>query len=488
MRDSRLFQLLKKLDHKEFYQVRLFLESPFFQGGLSQLALFNDLVKFHPDYKDEKKLNKESILKRLYTENGGKGPNQLSQDRTKLTNLLETYFIYTELERQPFTQKKLLIDAYESRKMADSSREAIEKIKEALETQEAIGHEKHLLLNELNTRLFFHPETEKYKPNIQLLDEALLHLDIFYLLAQARIFAEQLHRKRLFNLPFESSRLKRFFQMTEAFYAPVIQLYRDLLKLLDDSDNFALYAPILQKLWHYVDSLPEHDQQSISAKLMYQANYYYERGNLQYLNTIFKLLELSIEKEYLTNQHALSHTLFVNYISVALNLGELEKAELFRKERAGNIVAKHKKVALALADAYILFYKGEYEAAYSLVENVSKSHAANRTQAETLFLRVCYELALVDDKDYEADYYEELSKGIEGFKRYIQDHPKLYSRHKSLALFTFMDLIEDMLKYSEINVLNHQARKKEKERISQKFKAAKAVYCGEWLSKKIEQL
>jgi len=487
MRDSRLFQLLKKLDHKEFNQVRLFLESPFFKGSPAQLALFNDLVKFYPDFQDEKKLNKESILKRLYADQEGNGPTQFSKDRAKLTELLESYFIHKELESQTFTQKKLLIDAYESRGMANESKKALEETKKSINALENNSLKEHLLLTELNTRLFFHPETEKYTPDIDLLEEAFQHLDIYQLLSKVRMFAEQLHRSRLFNLPFQHTRLNQILQQADDLSNPVFELYRDLLRLLSTPDNFSLYAPLLQKFRLHVDALSEHDKRNIAAKLLYQANYFYEKGDLTYLDTIFDLFDLSIEKEFLTDQNKLSHTLFVNIISVAANLGKFEWIDHFRNIYAPRIAGDHRETALVLANAHVLLYQAKYEAAFSLLKSISKSHAANRTQAEILFLRVCYELALLDE-DFEKKYDEELTKGIERFRHFILNHPGLYPPHKAKALYTFMDLIEALWKYALINVSDSKALEHGKNNILQRFKTAEQVYCGSWLLQKIKQL
>jgi len=525
MYDPTLVELLKKLEKKEWKRVRLFLDAPNKNGTASKekgtvasqeatiVKLVNYLDRLYPDFKEEKKFSKEVLLKKVYAEERSKGFSRLDADFNTLKQLVEDTLIHTHLERNSVWRGKLLADAFAARDLHKERQKVLDPLVETLEGIANPGADIYQLRSSLSTQLFFHPGKEKYRSDMTLLTDAISDLEKYYLITKSRLLSEQLQRYRTLNIlqvTDDDDGLDE--NLVAAHYDDrVIRLHNDFINLLQLKTHHDSFKKVWGDFKFVIDNLEAFDKRHIAMKMVYLANYYYEKRYLSCLHKIFSIFRYLDRKNILTDNGQLSNILFVSIVAVAARKGKYDWAEEFMEKYKNSIPGPHRNAAVKLAKAHLDYYQGRFQEAISELEEVSKSHGAHYIQSETLQICIFFDLIVLSQKEnapkveftirFKDENEEESKKGfigekssdcddglsnsIDRFRHYLEYHPELFNEHKIKAIKMFFKLTKKM---AECVKLKDKERNKSKTEIGSLFKKAEVVYCGAWLSERIKQL
>lgn len=497
MYNSGLLKILRELDKKEWKRIRLFSGAYLANGAApsgknthgekrtSLADLVNYLHRFYPDFEEDKKLTYETLLQKVYATERSRGPAKLNDDWDKLKGLAEELLILKELESKTNLRAKLLIAAFETRKLHDERKEQLAQILKKLITQKTQGTETYHLRSELSAQLFFHPGTEKFRTDVNLLTDAIANLEAYYLLSKLRLLSEHLHRCRTLNV--SEGEYDNFDEKSLPPYDEdsVIGIYAELVKFLRLKDPNLPLRQLRERFEEKIDGFEDFDKRHIPMKILYLANYFYEKGHLYYLDEIFSVFKFLDAKGLLADNGQLSNVLFVSIVAVAANKGDYVWAEKFMSDHQNAVRGPHDKAADMLAKAHIDYYKKRFKQALAILEDASKNHAANYVQSETLYICICYDLIRTTENEH--DYDHKLEKSLDRFRKYLGWHKDLFTPHKTEAIVVFFDLIKAMVRCSKVNI-SKKDRIQMKTTIELRFHEAKSVYCGGWLYQRIQQL
>jgi len=466
MQNSTLIRLLKNLDKKSFRALGDFVCSPFFNKEKSVLHLFEYIKSAHPDFQ-EAKLERSKALKKLYP--SGTPMQRLNDDMSQLTKLCRKFLAHGQLEKNSLLEKSLLLEAYRHRGMADELKEDTEKFVRQLQKEPCTDTLPLRLSMEAQFEAFFYPATEKYTPFAPFLYGALHDLEQYCQLLKARILAEILHRRHIY-------------QENEIPAPPppaVLDMYRRLLAILESPKPHSDFKPLLDDIERHFAALADFDQRMLLDRLYHVANRRYEKGQPEYVPILFRIIKIADQYEVLTYQNAITPVALVNYAAVAGMAGDLEWGRQFVTRYQSQLTPEHREAAIHLAEAHLLFYEGKFSECLHRIGEAERYHAGMRIHAETLYLRTYCEL----ERQKGESYLEEFQRCQKRFSKFLHKDARI-NKEKIKALRRLILLTSCLMQY--YNRRNEKQRQKlYQQRIHKYFQGADKVYSAFWLHKHI---
>jgi hypothetical protein len=466
MQNSTLIRLLKNLDKKSFRALGDFVCSPFFNKEKSVLHLFEYIKSAHPDF-EEAKLERSKALNKLYPPDTPK--QRLNDDMSKLSKLCRKFLAHNQLEESPLLEKRLLLDAYRRRGMTEELSEGTEKFVQQLREEPRTDTLPLRLGMEAQFEAFFYPATEKYTPFAPYLYGALHDLEQYYQLHKARIVAEILHRRHIYQE-----------EEVPAPAAPaVLDMYRRLLAILESPTPHSGFEPLLDDIERHFAALADFDQRMLLDRLYHVANRRYEKGHSEYVPILFRIIKIADQYEVLTYQDAITPVALVNYAAVAGMAGDLEWGRQFVTRYQSQLTPEHREAAIHLAEAHLLFYEGQFSQCLRRIGEAERYHAGMRIHAETLYLRTYCEL----ERQKGESYLEEFQRCQKRFSKFLHNDARI-NKEKIKALRRLILLTSCLMQY--YNTRNEKQRQKlHQQRIHKYFHGADKVYSAFWLQKYI---
>jgi hypothetical protein len=474
---NKLLRLLQQLDAPAIRRLRDFVKSPYFKVKDMSQRLLAYILDGYPDF-TQAKLHREVAMKHLYGPSGNL--NKLRKDQTDLTGHVRRFLAYEALQAYPWRERQLLLDAYEQRGMNE---DFFAGAKTLLPEAQAADFDLEPLrfLAEQYQRLFFHPATEKYQPQVPHLEAGIRYLEQYYLLSKFRLLADALLRRWVYGGASSELYVEELQPLAQRHAdVPVLCLYAQLLELLSNEAVSPQFDLLVATLEAQIDRLSEVDKRNISAKLMYLGQYYYEKGRLEYMPYMLRIAKLADEKGFVTYQGTITPALYVAIINLAAIAGDFDWSAYFSAEYAPCLLEAHREETQRLGQAYLLFYQGDFQAALKLAADVLKVHPGNRLQAETLLLRLYCELIAAGE-----DVFDEYERCADRFVKYVRTKA-LFSPHKRSALLAFIHLAGLLIRFH--STVDRAEQRGIKAQASHYFSQAEAVYSAQWLKQKIEAL
>lgn len=290
MKNSKVIDLLKCLKTNEIADFKKMLISPFFTRKEVVKTLFDYLIKFHPKFDDEKKLDKAIVYKKVFQKNT---PNDesliikaLKNPSYDLKNLLEEFFIYQELSKKSIQKSYLLYKRYSDNNMETYVMKELAQIEKEL-SKLPIGEESLYQLYQLNKEKY--TWREKFKHSGQKLDELLLSLDNLKSLQFLKFGLEAITKNQLFNDHSKSFQLEEYIEIAEKnkdAESMIIRIYARLFLLYtsnQEEDDF----DALSQLVFNTKELIKNEKKNMAIFLINYANKKMQEGNSLYVKKFF---------------------------------------------------------------------------------------------------------------------------------------------------------------------------------------------------------
>ncbi len=318
MYGSTLIDLLKNLDKTAFKRFRDFVHSPYFNNRESVTRLFEYIEPYYPEFQHGK-LEKAKALRKLYA--AGAPVERLNQDMSRLAVLCREFLAHEALKRNSLLERRLLLDAYQSQGMPEEFQALAQELLLELKTLPYTDTKLLTMAVEIQFDAFFHPATEKYKPNAPHLYGALDDLEQLYHLNKYRLTAEVLHRKRIYN--------EQDLRAPVVELAPVLDLYRRLMSILEAENPHPGFQSLLDDLEQHLDGMEGVDQRILLDRMYHTANRFYELGKFEYVSYLFRITWLADRYDLLAFQGVVTPVAFINHAAVAGMAQQLEWGRQF---------------------------------------------------------------------------------------------------------------------------------------------------------------
>ncbi len=421
MQGAKLMKMFKTLTPEECKYLRWFTQSNFFNTDPNLLRLFEALAKHHPAF-NAKAMTKEGLFGKVFAGQAfsdAKWRNLTS----KMTKLMEDYFVWLELEQQETARQKLLTAAYGRRNLYDLFEKSTNDLSEKLEKQSLQSADALRERVMVNLQFYHHPQTAKVD-HLGRVQSAMDDLDHYYFAEKLRLACE----------------LKVFENMVKG--AAPIRLKEEILGLVGQADGRQfVYLEIYARLFALLEQPPtmegfqtasdffsgiagrlsEADRQfglkSLLNFTINQAN----KGAGEYRSHVLKLYKLGLEQKVLMEEGKISATTFINIVSYSSALKDFAWTEEFigiYESKLDRMVSDETK---AISLGFLSFYKKDHAATIRLLHDFPFEDFNIVLMSKMLLIRCYFEL------------FEEDVTYFNLFMSYSQALEKFIKREKLLS-------------------------------------------------------
>lgn len=370
MKGIKLFLQLKSLSKEEMKLLRKAVSSPYFNSNPSVILLFEKLRLYHPNF-DESPRGKRKLFKKMFP-NEAFNDGKLRRLFTFLSQVVEKFLIFEELENDTRQEQELLVRIYEKRNVQYLFEHGIERLltnhEEApIKSTEWYHQHFHLLLDRYSNL-----NHAKYNLKDDTLDRAARSLDSYFALQKLQLAISQKNREKILNkVPYYG-----FLRLPEGEDIPdnkLFQLYFQSHNLLTEemAVDFLAYEKLL---------FENHLQLSIKDKLVlfYNGLNYLVRqsnkGNYTFDAFIFGWYQWGLQEELFTQNGQMSAITFSNIILYACIRKEFDWINDFIDKYSAYLNKEYRVDEVAYCQSVVLFYKREFTSAIFQLSNYEFSN------------------------------------------------------------------------------------------------------------------
>lgn len=431
----RLFSTLKKTELRTLSQ---FLRSPYFNTDPNCITLFEILRYYHPHF-ESKQLSKERIFWRLFPDAATYEDVKLRRYFSGLKKLIEQ-FLVIEQTKDPMHYDFQVLKVYEERldyktfqKKANKTR-AYEEIKEP-------ENELEWNLFQVQKRLFFHPNSDKYKASHPNFEKSLWYLDHLYVKLKLKFMVETLVRKNVLQpgraILMEQAILDAYEQLEAKDF--LTELYYKFFQLFKQTTiDEQIYEQTKAYFLTGVDDLSLEEQRELNQFLVNYTINCYKLGYKEYALKQLELHNFALEKGYYIEQGHMKFTIFLNIVVSACAAKAFDFVDSFFSEYELYLADQVKEDTIQLAKGYLHFSKGAFDTANLLALGVQHNNIAFIVRARSLCIRCQYEFLMQDSEQYDT-----LVSSIRQFNYYLEQNKELSdgAKRSYLGLITLIHLM-----------------------------------------------
>ncbi len=441
MQGSKLIKMFKSLSSEELKYLRWFVQSNFFNTDSNLLKLYEALTKHHPDF-SSKSLAKESLYHKVFVGQAyhdGKWRNLSS----KMSKLLEDYFIWLELEHEPTARQKLLTQAFGRRNLYEQFEKSINELSDKLEEQS--GHSVEALQEraQINLQYYHHPKTNRVH-QLGRIQAALDDLDHYYFAEKLRlasvlkVFENMVSGANPIRLKTE---VKDLVQGGTLRKLPYLELYYRLFGQLENDAGLEQFQATFDFFSGIAERLSMTDKIFGLLQLLNFAINQVNKGEGAYRKMVMDLYKLGLREGMLISDGRISENSFVNIVSTGSIQKEYKWVRQFIHDYQNCLDPSIKEEIIILSLGLWHFHQNQFIQSIDLLSNFHFQSMENILTSKTLLLR-CYLLAFQQDSSY-----------YTVFVSYANAFDKFVTREKQLSLVRkgwYKNIIHLLLKLAKL--------------------------------------
>jgi len=462
MKKSKLVELLKTFNQKEWRAFVDFTNSPYFNKKKELVDLLSYLRQLSQKDFPEVFIERRKVFETLFPQESYQVKN-FNHLISELFQLAEHFLSIRSFEHNGILPNYYLLAEYVDRKQEKSYQLAWRQAKKKLE-QEALRDEgfyfQQFLLSDVAEQHFQSKTLRQYDKS---LDEAAAHFDIYFISKKLKYLCAMLAWEKMIAVPYEKSmlsELKSYLAQHDFSAYPSIQLYHKLLLALTEpaeSGHFSAFRSLLKS------SAAFFSQGEMKILYYFAINYCIDKlrhGIHHYTGDLMELYESGIEGAYLLEEGIISPWTFKNMVKLSIGLKRFDWAEQFVKNYSGKLPEGSREDAFHFNMADLYYARKNYQEAQIHLNQVGFSDIHYSLGAKELLLKIFYE-----NKDTEA-----FLSLVSSFKIFLKRN-KLVSRQAKIPYENFVKLAYQL----------HRHRNKPVEGLKEKIENTPMLTARSWL-------
>lgn len=418
----KLFQLLASIKTKELERFMQFLHSPYFNREAFYPRLLEELIAFHPAYKQvdkflifQKILPKQSITADL-----------INERFSKMSRLVEQFLLQEEFKKQQALKEELQLTTYQNRRLPKWFNHVAKLRIKRFKTQypstatPTLSHwlTYHYLQNYPEAAMVFNVSHPQAFP-LHLLDE-------YYFLHKLRHACNFLARESFFNESNPIPLLKDILQYIEQHYPthPIIQYYYNLVQLHLEWETTS-FQNLVDEFYLIYTKLEQNDQLFILLNMVNLALKQINRGHSALISTAFELYQFSIQDELFLKKSPLTESTFLNICTFGAYQQAFEWTNKFIETHKHLLTSASSYPTIILGKALLLFHAKHYQEAILLFHEIMPNRFAYKLRMRSLYVRSLLGLHLK-----KPTFYKSLKSGLNAFNQYLNRNKELSKEKK----------------------------------------------------------
>ncbi len=468
MHKSKLIEIIRALEPKERKHFEDWLLSPYFNKNEQLLRLYKYILKYKSNDFTGKQIAKENTFKYLFKREKY-SDQKLRNLMRKLTELLEQFLIYEEMESNKRLQSRLLVIAYQKRFLTKLFQQQVKQAKKELEKLKIKDIEYYYDLYLLEDKLYSFKLRQNDADAGNALQKMTKVLDYHYLSNKLRYCCAMLNMQSVFSVDIEVHLLEEILAYLDNHPLddiPTIGFYHRLYLLIKNADEQQYFT--LKAMLSGEPELAVEELRHIHIALFNFCNLELKSGRTEFLREIFDLFQLGLGLELYVEEGFITPPMFYrNAVMAALRSGELEWAEQFINEYKDKLRPEIRESLYSYCLAAYYFYKQEYRETLFHLLSFDFQNPYNYIEHKILLAETYYEL--------EED--EALEGLIHATRTYLRRNTKIPDHFKQ-PYMNFFKIVVKLLKvrYGEDKVMGE---------LPQLLVDTQQLVAKEWLTEKV---
>lgn len=440
MHQSSLLALLRHLSAEEWKSFGKFLHSPYHNANKRLPVLYSYLSRHRPAF-SHPELERQATWRAMFGQAAPFNGAVLRVLMAAIHKAAEQFLIVEQLHNNETLQARLLAEAFGRRQLYARFVQTTESALKSIDGLPDKEMESLLDAFLLNVNLHFHPETNGLSNESLPLREALRRLDEFYAFAKLRLSVELSARANLLAEEAEYPLLIPLMDYAEAALAardPAVRIYLALLEINLDGLTKERFFNLKNTFLEQREQLGRQMQVEVLIYLMNFGNSLTAVNSALFFRELFELNRLGVDRGLFLGNGIFPDLWFVNIAVCASVCREWEWAGQFIREQSVHLPPEIAADAVSLANAFLLFYQGRFEAAYGLLANIPDTDMGYQLRRRSLSLRCLFEMMLEKQ-----DFLELVDAKTEAFDKFLR-RQKVFSRERISAELHFARIMRKM--------------------------------------------
>lgn len=389
--ESKLIELLRTFQTRDFRRFREFLSSPYFNKREDLVEFYAHLLPLAPDFPPT-----QCTRQQVWT---SFAPEQPFDPKTfnYLTNFLlkcaENYLVVEQGQQDQVGPGIHLLGHYIHHQLPKHFRSALVASRKALQAAPHRDSEWHLQawrIAEAELQQFYASRTRKPDGTIE---RVMAHLDAFYLDRTFELGTELFALNQMFQGDFDTQFTRDLLDITDqhAELYPTVRIPRLIYKIHLFPDQTAHFNELLQLLPQVQQYYGPERVKGIFAYAQNHCIRQIRAGDLSYQSQLFQIYQESISSGVIYENGQLSPWDFKNVCSIALQLGEFDWVARFIEEQRHHIAEPFRPSAVAYNTGNLHFHQREFQLALRSLAQVEFSDVFYALDTRRLMLMIYYE-------------------------------------------------------------------------------------------------
>ena len=427
MQQTRLIQVLKKLDRKAHRRFLDFVNSDYFNKNKKVRALCRYVLQYKPAF-THPKLDNELAFRVVFND---EPYNRLQFNNvvSDLFQLLLRFLGIEEARRQTGVFHALQIQALMSHDFDNLAAHELQKMQRQIESQTYRNHDyfyQKYLMHDLADQHFLRQVKREADPNLQHKSDAL---DRFYWINKLRIASEMVNRNTVLKAGYQPHFLDYLLTLledaeTEVLNVPAIVVYQKVVDLVQSPDDEKAYFELKKELLTFSTAFPPKELQNLYG---YALNFCIRQinfGKSQFYAEALELYKVLLADELLIQDGYLSMWTFRNIVTAGIRTGAFEWTEQFIEQKQSLLQPEDRDNAVKYNLVALAYAQKHYDVALQQLHGVEFTDNYYQIGAKTIQLKIYFELL----------ESEALFSLAEAFRKFLNRHRQLseYHQHSNL--------------------------------------------------------
>lgn len=468
MQKTLVWEIVEQLTSSERREVKLFLDSPFFNHREDVRVLFDHLSRAAK--KKVEPPSRQAVFGKIFPQ------KKYDDQRMRLTisylfKLLEKYLVQKEILTEDHGGFHLLLSAYRRRKLSRHFQTTLKQGVKKMESQPfrhpEFFFEKYLVEREQYRFLSSSGRTQQL--NLQTVEDDLTVATVAMKLRQ---FCLLRSHETVFNIQYDAALMDEILAVADdpkLRAVPAVKLYAFCFRaLFSENRNDANFLKFKVLLFESVGVFPKNEMRDL---YLLAINFCIKKINEnaeQYYREAHDLYRSGLETGLLVEEGKLGRFTYNNIVGLSIRIPEVwEWVEWFVEAYRDHLEPEHRGAYFSLSSARLEFARKNYEAALVHLQRADYRDLINNLVAKTLQMKIYFEM----------DEYELLESHLRTMRMFIRRNKKLgYHREN------WSNIVKYTRKLMELNPFDAEARKN----LRSEIESAEILTEKEWLLGRLE--
>lgn len=443
MVNTKLISLLKSFSRSEMLRFRDFVSSPFYNKNQAVIKLYEEVIKFYPEF-DPEQCREEIVFKKMF----GKEKYNYFKLKNIISDLYQLSVMFlklTALEKRGIDNEINLLNEYHERKLDNlylQKEKQINRHLEGIKIRDEFYYQTLYQMARVNTS---HYKFIKSGYTFNLIqNEFDIYLQ-YTLIVLLRNYSKMLTHKNHGNVEFKMDMFEiimDFIRDNEFENNPSCRIYKQLIQveLYKKEKDYRLLMELKDR---FIANLSTEDIYYVLLVANSYAVYRLKLGDESFYIDRFRILREMIDRKIQLPEYVLFVN-FINTYTAACNAGEYEWAEDFMKTfQKGITPPEELHNTISFCKGYLAYRKEDYEKALEYFSKTNFRLFLVKVMVKSYSVRIYYEMDLI----------EQTFSAIDAFRHYLKSEKLIAGEQKS-AHYEFLKNLNELTKLKEEGIKN----------------------------------